>query len=233
MSSWKLVWTGQPAKPCRAGSWFESDNQLFQNLAWAVFLHGWFAMLFTRAVIGAHVKLYRQYNSQFAPDMVACMQIICIQYVMSFWSMQIKTSPIFCDYNSLKSTLRKYESLKKSSPVGPILPVSPRGPGAPCGPGELTPFPGSPLGPENEREMCHSSHGFPKLPRAVHHEGQGLTQLAQNVLTMLLECFANVITMALNGSNIVRMFGVSWVGTWFELLCNPLQMTLHLADTFI
>ena len=28
MSSWELVWTGQPAKPCRAGSWSELVNQL-------------------------------------------------------------------------------------------------------------------------------------------------------------------------------------------------------------
>ena len=54
MSSWELVWTDWPAKPCWAGSWSELINQLnyvelgdglnwspscqlYQNLAWAVF----------------------------------------------------------------------------------------------------------------------------------------------------------------------------------------------------
>ena len=37
--SWELVRTGQPAKPCRAGSW-STSSQLFQNLASAFFSAG-------------------------------------------------------------------------------------------------------------------------------------------------------------------------------------------------
>ena len=40
MLSRELVWTGQPVKPCRTGSWFELINQLPVYKSWAVFQQG-------------------------------------------------------------------------------------------------------------------------------------------------------------------------------------------------